>query len=191
MPAVAIDHTPRHVGSTGTIYFGPSSAHLAEGLRRELSARGEFQYVDAMVRCFPDGETCVDLGPTRFPGPAVIIQGTQYPQNEHLQQLYQMVDVANARRGGNPIVCVLPYFAYGRQDRPFTLGEPATADLILRTLTMLGCNTVVTVDMHNPSIRTPAGMGISDFPAAPLLGEVWKARCWEDVLWVSPDAGGR
>jgi len=174
---------------TCTVFFGPSVSHLEIGLREELRPCGNFDYVTVAATRFPDGETCVNLGPSTIDGPAVIVQGTHPPQDEHLQQLYQMVDVARRKRAQS-IVCVLPYFGYGRQDKAFDPGEPITAELILRILKALGCSAVVTIDMHNPAAGKHIGLPLLDLRAAPLLGQACPNRCWDDVLWLSPDAGG-
>lgn len=176
-------------GAAGTVVFGPSCVHLETGLREELSRYAEVEFVHTSSRRFPDGETAVNLGQAKIGEVAVVVQGTQYPQAEHFLQLLQMIDVAQ-RRGASRIVCVIPYFGYGRQDKHFSPGEPVTAELILRFLKALGCDLILTVDMHDPAVGARTGVRIVDLCAAQLLGTALMLQSADRILWVSPDAGG-
>ncbi|QOS76715.1 ribose-phosphate pyrophosphokinase [Paenibacillus sp. JNUCC31] len=69
----------------------------------------------------------------------VVFQNTLPPQDLHLQQLYQMVEISKSR-GAAYIICVVPYLAYSRQDRRSNEGEPESGLVVLRTLAMLGAN---------------------------------------------------
>src|SRR5438046_5163770 len=94
------------------LVIGPSSSVLGWKLQEELGISA----CPAELQIFPDGESCCRLALPDRAATVVIVHGTHPPQDRHLQQLYQLVDVAVAR-GAREVICVVPYLAYARQDR--------------------------------------------------------------------------
>jgi ribose-phosphate pyrophosphokinase len=165
--------------------FGPSSTNLREPL---LALTGA---AEARVtwRSFPDQETCLRIEDDVRGRDVVVVQGTHPPQDRHLQQLYQMLDIASAN-GSRRIVAVIPYLAYSRQDRRTTAGEAFSGMLPLRTAAMLGAEAVVTVDVHNPAMFERAPLPAVNLNADELTAEWLAARAPSDPILVSPDRGG-
>jgi ribose-phosphate pyrophosphokinase len=172
-----------------TVFVGPGAAHLLPRLERELRTVVERPPIAVAVRRFPDGESCVDVATDWSERLAVLVQGTQHPQDSNVVQLLQMVDAVR-RLGAREISCVVPYFGYGRQDKAFRAGEPASAIVVLCALAALGVRHLVTFDMHNPGAVGETMTTHEDVGGADLLSSYFAPVVLRRMLWVSPDAGG-
>ncbi|MCI4360524.1 MAG: ribose-phosphate pyrophosphokinase-like domain-containing protein, partial [Thermoplasmata archaeon] len=86
----------------------------------------------------------------------MLVQSTR--TDEDLIELFLLED-AIREAGARRLFVVVPYFAYGRQDRPFFPGEPVSARTMARHVE-LEADAVVTVDLHSSetlkSFRRPA-----------------------------------
>lgn len=167
------------------VLVGPASPDLGCSIAAEINA----PLVHASVRIFPDGETCVSGNVTGPHRRLVIVQGTHPPQDRHLQQLYQMVEAARSQ-GDYEIVCVVPYLAYSRQDRRSRPGEPLSAEIVLRTLQLLGADEVVTVDVHNLRIFEGVTMRWTALSAVQSVARHIAGLSLSAPVMVAPDAGG-
>lgn len=167
------------------LLVGPASVALGEGLAHELGATP----IRAEVRLFPDGETCVRAPGVGAGEPLVIVQGTNPPQDRHLVQLLQMIELARSQ-GAGPIVCAVPYLAYARQDRRNRPGEPLSAQLVLQMLASAGADTLITVEVHNPDIFRDAPLTCINLDAHLLLAERLAGLGVADPVLICPDRGG-
>ncbi len=146
-----------------------------------------------VVRRFPDGETYVRLeNPDKVENETVILLQTPYPdQNERLVELFLALGAVRERNPAR-IVCVLPYFAYARQDREFVKGEAVSYRSIIRMLSCLGVSEIVGVDIHFMRREKQAvieNVRVTNLSGAWLLYEKAKQEHGNLVV-VSPDLGG-
>jgi ribose-phosphate pyrophosphokinase len=74
------------------------------------------------------------------------------------------------------ITAVIPYFAYGRQDKRFLPGEAFSAKTIVKALENCGVNRIITINAHNPTILKNFNIPIQDLSAIPLLAEYFKTN---------------
>jgi len=172
--------------SGAVLCTGPSSVHLG----CELTDLTGLESAEVSCRVFPDHETCVRVKGSLNGRVVVVLQGTHPPQDRHLQQLYQLVEVA-ASQGAARIVCLVPYLAYSRQDHRSNAGEPLSGVIVLRTLAMLGADTVVTIDIHNPKMLDGAPLSVVNLFAHDLMAERLRRDGLVNPVLVSPDEGGR
>lgn len=122
---------------------GSNSIKLAE----KISSMTGIPLINKTVRKFPDGETYIRVDDVKLKGENVFIIHTLYPeQNENLIELFLTIGAVK-ESGGNPIP-VIPYFAYGRQDRIFQDGEPFSLKSVSEMLLCLGVERLLTVDSH-------------------------------------------
>jgi ribose-phosphate pyrophosphokinase len=164
---------------------GPAALHL----RDELAALTGLPAPAVAVREFPDGEVCARVPDGLAGCDVVVVQGTHRPQDRHLLELYQLVEAA-AGAGARRVLCVVPYLAFGRQDRRSRPGEPLSFDIVLRTLAMLGADRLVCVEAHNPEALLASAVPAVSLSLTPLFGE-WIASCGlRAPFMLSPDAGG-
>jgi len=159
---------------------GSASTGLAKDLARELNA----EYVQALTKTFPDGETYARIDRDALHGEVVIVQNS-YP-NDKLVELLLLQDAALGL-GAEKVTCVIPYFGYARQDERFNRGEPLSAKIMVEHIQM-SADRVVLVDIHNPEIMdwfTKAK--VKDVHAAPCIGDFFKEHGVDLVL--APDEG--
>jgi ribose-phosphate pyrophosphokinase len=104
-------------------------------------------------------------------------------------ELLIMIDALN-RASAASVTAVTPYYGYARQDRKVSPRTPISAKLVANLLTAAGLDRIVSLDLHADQIQ-----GFFDIPFDNLYGlEVLcdhiKSQVTEDVVIVSPDAGG-
>ncbi len=143
----------------------------------------------AEVRRFSDGEIFVEIGENVRGRDVFIIQPTCPPVNDHLMELVIMVDAlrrASARR----ITAVIPYYGYARQDRKIAPRVPITAKVVAEMLMVVGVRRVLTLDLHAGQIQGFFNIPVDNLFAAPVLLDYISKVLSDDVVMVSPDAGG-
>jgi len=167
------------------IFSGQSTPTLAQEICDYLS----LPLGKAQVRRFSDGEILVELGENVRGRDAFIIQSTCSPVNENLMELLILIDAckrASARR----ITAVLPYYGYARQDRKVAPRVPISAKLVADLITVAGAKRVLSMDLHAGQIQGFFNIPVDHLFAAPVLLD-WMNTCNRDnMVIVSPDAGG-
>ena len=113
----------------------------------------------------------------------VIVQNT-YP-DENLVEMFLIQDAVR-RMGARTITLIIPYFGYARQDRIFKPGEPESAKVMARHLSMV-CDRVMTVDIHKEAVLNHFDCPHRDLKAAPAIAGYFKGKNIDLVL--APDAG--
>ena len=143
----------------------------------------------ASVKRFSDGEVFVEIGENVRGADVFVIQSTCPPVNHNLMELLIMIDAlrrASARR----ITAVIPYYGYARQDRKAAPRVPISAKLVADIITTAGARRVLAVDLHAGQIQGFFSIPVDHLYAAPVLLEHLRGLGSEDVVMVSPDAGG-
>ncbi|TFG56950.1 MAG: ribose-phosphate diphosphokinase [Methanomassiliicoccus sp.] len=159
---------------------GSASTNLAKDLASNLNA----EYVQAVTKTFPDGETYARIDREALNGEVVIVQNS-YP-NDKLVELLLLQDAALGL-GAEKVTCVIPYFGYARQDERFNRGEPLSAKVMIDHIQM-NTDKVVLIDVHSPEIMewfTKAE--VIDVHAAPCVGDFFREFGVDLVL--APDEG--
>ncbi len=143
----------------------------------------------AEVRRFSDGEIFVEIGENVRGADVFVIQPTCPPVNDHLMELVIMVDAlrrASARR----ITAVMPYYGYARQDRKVAPRTPITAKVVAEMLMAVGVRRVLTMDLHAGQIQGFFNIPVDHLYAAPVLLKYIADTFGNNIVMVSPDAGG-
>ncbi|MDD5153537.1 MAG: ribose-phosphate pyrophosphokinase [Thermodesulfobacteriota bacterium] len=167
------------------IFSGNSNLPLAHAICRYLG----MELGKAVVRTFSDGETMVEIGENVRGSDVFVIQPTCPPVNQNLMELLIMIDAlrrASARR----ITAVIPYYGYGRQDRKVAPRTPITAKLVADLITTPGARRVLAMDLHAGQIQGFFNIPVDNLFAAPVLLEYIREHFLENLVMVSPDAGG-
>ncbi len=155
----------------------------------EIAGHLQIPLSDAEVRPFSDGEIFVEIKENVRGTDVFIIQPTCPPVNDHLMELVIMVDAlrrASARR----ITAVLPYYGYARQDRKVAPRVPITAKVVAEMLMAVGVRRVLCMDLHAGQIGGFFNIPVDHLYAAPVLLKYIKGTFGDNVIMVSPDAGG-
>jgi ribose-phosphate pyrophosphokinase len=167
------------------LFTGRSNPHLAQGICRYLGI--ESSRIE--VSDFSDGEIFVQIQENIRGQDVFLVQSTCHPVNQHLMELLIMADACR-RASAARITAVIPYFGYGRQDRKDRPRVPITAKLVADLITAAGVNRVLAVDLHAGQLQGFFNIPVDHLFAAPVLVEYFKRHAYQDLIVVSPDAGG-
>jgi ribose-phosphate pyrophosphokinase len=165
------------------------SGNANRGLAEEIALELRLKLGDADVSRFSDGEVFVQINENVRGQDVFIVQPTCPPVNDTLMELLVMVDAfrrASARR----ITAVLPYYGYARQDRKVQSRVPITAKLVADLITTVGIHRVLALDLHAGQIQGFFNIPVDHLFAAPVLIDYLAKKDLQDVVLVSPDAGG-
>ena len=167
------------------LFTGNAHPDLAQAIARELDR----PLGHATVSTFKDGETRVRLEDDVRGRDVFIIQPTCYPVNHHLMELLIMIDAA-CRASAQRITAVMPYYGYAKQEKKTVGREPISARLVANLIQTAGANRVLTLDLHTAAIEGFFDIPVDHLRAAPILADHFRRLGLEDVVVVSPDAGG-
>jgi len=167
------------------IFTGNANPALAQELCRKMG----LPLGNALVGCFSDGEINVQIVDNVRGMDVFVVQPTSSPGNRHLMELLIMID-ALKRASATRITAVLPYYGYSRQDRKVQPRVPITSKLVADLITTAGANRVLTVDLHAGQIQGFFNIPVDNLFAAPVLLDYIRAKTFQNLAVVSPDAGG-
>ncbi len=167
------------------IFTGNSNPSLAKKICEYL----KMPLGGAKVSTFSDGEIQIEIDDNVRTKDVFIIQSTCLPVNDNLVELLLMIDAlkrASARR----ITVVLPYYGYARQDKKVAPRVPISAKLVADLITMAGATRIITMDLHAGQIQGFFNIPVDNLFAAPILLKYMRSNFTNDLVVVSPDAGG-
>ncbi len=144
---------------------------------------------NAMVKTFSDGESRIEINENVRGMDVFAVQSISIPGNHHLMELLIMID-ALKRASAKRITAVIPYYGYARQDRKVNPRTPISAKLVADLLTTAGAQRVLTVDLHAGQIQGFFNIPVDNLYAMPVLLEYIKDNIKNEIVVVSPDAGG-
>ncbi len=144
---------------------------------------------DATVSTFNDGEIMVQINENVRGSDVFVVQPTCTPVNHNIMELLLMIDALRRASTGR-ITAVIPYYGYARQDRKVQPRVPISSRLVADLITVAGANRVLTVDLHVGQIQGFFGIPVDHLYAAPVLSDYMKKKYLNDIVVVSPDAGG-
>lgn len=159
------------------------------GLALEICEHLGIQLGKSEVRSFSDGEVFVDIQESVRGVEVYVVQSTCMPCNNNLMELLIMLD-AFKRASASSVTAVIPYYGYARQDRKVAPRTPITAKLVADLITVAGATRVVCVDLHAGQIQGFFNIPVDHLYATPVLLNYIKENFQDDVVVVSPDAGG-
>lgn len=167
------------------VFSGNANRQLAEEITKYL----DIPLGKADVKCFSDGETWVEIIDNVRGADVFVIQPTCNPANQHIMELLIMID-ALRRASADRITAVIPYYGYARQERKVQPRTPISAKLVADLITAAGADRVLSVDLHAGQIQGFFNIPFDHLYAKPVLLEYLQKNVIDDVVVVSPDAGG-
>ena len=141
------------------------------------------------VKRFSDGEIQIEIDENVRSKDVFVIQSTCSPVNENLVELLLMLD-ALKRASAARITAVIPYYGYARQDKKVAPRVPISAKLVADMLTIAGASRIITLDLHAGQIQGFFDIPVDNLFAAPVLIKHIRDNFNNDLVIVSPDAGG-
>ena len=167
------------------IFSGSSNPVLAKDICDYL----ERPLGGAKVKTFSDGEIQIEIDENVRQRDIFLIQSTCAPVNDNLVELLLMID-ALKRSSARRITAVIPYFGYARQDKKVAPRVPISAKVIANLLTSAGADRIITMDLHAGQIQGFFDIPVDHIYAAPVTIAYMKEKFQDDIVVVSPDAGG-
>jgi ribose-phosphate pyrophosphokinase len=143
----------------------------------------------AQVKTFSDGEIAVEIQESVRGLDTFVIQSTCPSVNNNLMELLIMID-ALRRASAERINVIIPYYGYARQDRKVAPRQPISAKLVANLITVAGASRVVTMDLHAGQIQGFFDIPVDNLYASPILITYLRNKFKDDLVIVSPDAGG-
>jgi ribose-phosphate pyrophosphokinase len=118
-----------------------------------------------------------------------VVQSMGFPANENIMELLITID-ALKRASAAKIVAVLPYLAYGRQDKK-TDKKPAIAAKLLANLILAsGTNRIIALDIHTEQIQGYFDIPFDNLSGGSLFAQHISRRAnIDDKLIIAPDVG--
>ena len=160
-------------------------------LARQVAERLNIAPGRMTLRQFSDGESYVELDQNIRGKSAFVLQTLSAPANDNLMQLMLMIDAVR-RSSAAQVVAVIPYLGYARQDRrPRSIRAAISARVVADMLTGVGCDRMLTIDLHAEQIQGFYHIPVDNIYAMPvLLGDLARVMDPGTALIVAPDIGG-
>ncbi|HEY8863211.1 MAG TPA: ribose-phosphate pyrophosphokinase [Candidatus Dormibacteraeota bacterium] len=164
---------------------GSANPELAEKISKII----DVPLTDPRLRRFPDGEINVKIEDSMRGHDVFVIQPTSPPVNEHLMELFIILDALRRASAGR-VTAVVPYYGYARKERKTQPREPITAKLVANFITLAGADRLLLLDLHAEAIE-----GFFDVPTDHLsphriIADYLKTLNLNRLTIVAPDAGG-
>jgi ribose-phosphate pyrophosphokinase len=167
------------------LFTGNSNRELS----KEIADFLKIPVGDATVSNFSDGEIMVQVNENVRGSDVFVVQSTCMPVNQNLMELLIMIDALKRASAGR-ITAVIPYYGYARQDRKAAPRVPISARLVADLLSAVGIHRVLTIDLHAGQIQGFFNIPVDHLYATPVITEYVKKKYVNDIVVVSPDAGG-
>jgi len=165
------------------------SGRSNEPLAKEICEYLDMSLGKAELKRFSDGESWVEIDDNVRGADIFVIQPTSHPANENLMELLIMID-ALKRASADRITAVVPYYGYARQERKVKPRTPISAKLVADLITAAGANRMLSVDLHAGQIQGFFDIPFDHLYAKPVMVEYIKEKVHNDIVVVTPDAGG-
>ncbi len=158
-------------------------------LSNRISEALDVPLTDPRLRRFADGEINVKIEDSMRGHDVFVIQPTCPPVNEHLMELFIILDALRRASAGR-VTAVIPYYGYARKERKTQPREPISAKLVANFITLAGADRLLLFDLHAEAIE-----GFFDVPTDHLsphriFSEYLKSKNLHRLTIVAPDAGG-
>jgi ribose-phosphate pyrophosphokinase len=158
-------------------------------LAQRISTIIDVPLTDPRLRRFPDGEINVKIEDSMRGHDVFVIQPTSPPVNEHLMELFIILDALRRASAGR-VTAVVPYYGYARKERKTQPREPISAKLVANFITLAGADRLLLLDLHAEAIE-----GFFDVPTDHLsphriIADYLKTLNLRHLTIVAPDAGG-
>jgi len=167
------------------IFSGNSNPTLAGRMARSLG----IELGRAVVGTFANEETRVRIEQNVRGSDVFLLQSLSIPVDHHIIELCLMIDAlkrASARR----VTAVIPYYGYAKQEKKMAGREPISAKVIANLIAVSGADRILTIDLHAPAIEGFFDIPVDHLRAAPILAQHFRRLDRDDIVVVSPDAGG-
>src|SRR5947199_109316 len=183
----AVEYVAESASPWGELKLLGGSANPA--LSEKISAQLRVPLTDTRLRRFADGEINVKIEDSMRGHDVFVIQPTCPPVNEHLMELFIILDALRRASAGR-VTAVIPYYGYARKERKTQPREPITAKLIANFITLAGADRLLLLDLHAEAIEGFFDVPTDQLTSHKILADHIRATTGGDMAVVAPDAGG-
>lgn len=166
------------------IFSGTASRELTKSICEWL----EVPVRQAHCRNFSDGNTFVQVGESVRGHDVFIIQSTIHRTNDKFMELLFWID-AFKRASAASVTAVIPYFSYGKGDKKDEPRVSIRARVCADALEAVGCDRVVTMDLHSPQIQGFFRIPVDNLLGLRALGDQIQNDGYDDIVVVAADTG--
>ena len=143
---------------------------------------------DCDVFKFSNDETFVKILENVREKDVFLVQPISVPVNDHLMELWIMIDAARRASAGR-ITVVVPYYAYGRTDKKDQPRVAITARLVADFISVAGADRVLTMNLHAGQIQGFFNIPLDELTAIGLLSKRYLNAGFDDLVVVAADVG--
>lgn len=178
--------TSKNIFENARFFAGSGGEELAQGIAKELSTN----ISPLTIKQFSCGETYVRYDES-IRGKDVFLITTIRPGsvNEDFMELFLLCDAAKRSFARN-IHVIVPHFGYSRQDKIHDARETISAKLMADLLVQSGAMHLITVQFHSAQTQGFFDIPVDNLSAMRLLSGYFRSKKMENLVVVSPDAGG-
>jgi len=167
------------------LFSGSSNRQLAEDVAKKL----QLQLGQSVLGVFADGEIRFQSLENVRGADVYVIQSFCQRINFHIMESLIIAD-ALKRASAARVTAVITYYAYARQDRKDRPRVPISARLIADLLQTAGYSRILTVDLHSAQIQGFFNIPVDNLMALPVFISFFQKYKLDNLVIVSPDAGG-
>lgn len=167
-------------------FSSKAGAHFASKVTDQLKV----ELSPLTVSTFSCGEIYVRYDET-VRGKHVFIFHTIRPErtNDDFMELFLLCSAAK-QSFAKSVHVVLPHFGYARQDKIHDARETISAKLMADLMVQSGADHVITLHLHSDQAQGFFDVPLDNVSTQKMFVEYFKEKNIDDLLVVSPDAGG-
>ena len=176
----------KHDYKNARFFTGTSGEYFASEITDILGVK----LLETTVKKFSCGELYVKYNES-IRGKDVFLFHTIRPGsiNEDFMELFMLCSAAK-QSFAHSVNVVLPHFAYSRQDKIHDSRETISAKLMADLLVTSGMTSMITLHLHADQIQGFFDVPVDNVHMQKMFVEHFKQKNIENLMVVSPDAGG-
>ncbi len=165
-------------------FSGNSNPQLAAAIAQYLNVPLE----KTDISRFGNDNLYIQLGASVRSRAVFVIQSLSPPVNDHLMELFMMLDIARAA-AAKEIHAIIPYYSFARSDKKDAPRICITARLVADLLQTAGATHVMTMVLHSPQVHGFFGMPTDPLSSRPAFTRYFEERDLSGTIVVAPDMG--
>lgn len=165
-------------------FCGSSHPHLAKDIADYLG----MPLSPTRISRFSNDNLYIQLGKSVRGRRVYIVQSLFPPVNDHLVELFMMLDIARSA-AAREVHTIVPYFSFARSDKKDAPRISITARLIADLLQASGATHFMTMMLHSPQVHGFFGIPADPLTARPVFEQKFRETDLTDTIVVAPDVG--
>jgi ribose-phosphate pyrophosphokinase len=170
----------------GDVRFFSGSSHPQ--LAGDIASYLDVPLEETKISRFSNDCMYIQLGASVRSRKVYIVQSLSPPVNDHLMELFMMIDIARAA-AATEIHAIIPYFSIARSDKKDAARISITARLVADLLETAGATHVMTMMLHSPQVHGFFGVPTDPLSSRPVFNHHFQQRDLTDTIVVAADMG--